>query len=961
MVPADRWPRVRSVLEDILDRTPDERGTYLSRACANEPDVRFEVESLLRAHDSAGRFLESPDPGTRSSTAPVEEAETLEPGTRLGVFEIVALIGAGGMGQVYEARDTRLDRRVAIKVLSSALTPDFRRAAWVEQEARALSRLVHPHVCVLLDVGYAAVRDDCPQPFLVMEFVEGETLADRLRRGRLPLHEALRFAIEIAEALAAAHAHRIVHRDLKPGNIMLTTAGVKLLDFGLASLRDVAPAAAIAGQASGPPAAIVGTVPYMSPEQLRGEDIDGRSDLFSFGAVLFEITAGRRAFESQSTLETAAMILSGDPPPLPVVDPPVPPAIDRLVRTCLAKVPSQRWQHAHDVALQLREIAVRTTEAQPARAVRRTGLWGWAAAGALAVTAAVLAWRGGPEGTPAATTRRLMFDAAPVLAGEAWSPAASPDGRMIALLAGNEHGSDGFFIHRLEAGVTARTSQKAPESCGWGANWSADGRGLLYMAGNQLRRIDALTGGETILGEVPAALSTFRGGVSQSPDGTILTGGPRLRRLSAGDRVLREVSTGAGDDTLQIWPSFLPNGRDFLFTQSSPRAEERGVFIGSLDSDRTVRLLPEFTNAAVAPPEHLVFGRNGAILAQRLVPRTRALTGEATVLASGALSVDGYTHFTVTGDGSLVYVPGVDSAPSRLTWFDRNGRPLGTIGDPGVYRQFVISPDGRRAVVERRELRDQATGRSTLGVLDLVRGTTVPANGLQSGQTGFGGDLDPVWAPDSVRFAFTASVDEDFDLFATGLNATDPPDRLARLPGMQWAEQWSADGRFVLYSQSDSATDVSLWALPLEGRRPIALVQSPGWNEEPQLSPDGRWLAFSSNESGRFEIYLQPFGRPGERSRLTSEGGSQPKWRADGRELFFLSVDGVLMAAAVPPVGEPGAPKALFRTPLRPNPIVDQYGATPDGKRFLVLTPIHSTETARLSVISHWTGLIDRR
>jgi Tol biopolymer transport system component len=918
------------------------------------PDVRTEVESLLRAHELIGGFLESPIPASSSPTEQVDQLETLARGTRLGVFEIVSLVGAGGMGQVYEARDTRLDRRVAIKVLSPALTGDSCRVARVEQEARALSRLVHPHVCVLLDVGHASVRGGRQQPFLVMEFVDGETLADRLRRGRLPLDEALHYGMQIAEALAAAHAQGIVHRDLKPGNIMLTMAGVKLLDFGLASLRDNGTGAA--GTTTARPE-IVGTVPYMSPEQLRGEGVDGRSDLFSFGTVLFEMTAGRRAFESKSSLETAAMILGGDPPPLPDVDPPVPPAIDRLVRTCLAREPSRRWQHAHDVALQLREIVDRETDLRPTPAVRHRRPWGWVAAGALAVTAAVLAWRGGTTVAPAPTPRRLMIDAAPVRAGELRSPTASPDGRMIAFMAGNERGHDGFFVHRFDTGVTTRVQYAHHGS--WGAAWSVDGRALLYSSANTLRRLDAATGSDTILGAVPAVLSTLAAGVAQATDGTILIGGSTLHRLSDGDHVPRKVYAGTVVDTMQVWPSFLPNGRDFLFTQFSPRENERGVFVGSLNSDHVFRLLPDLTNAVVTASGHLVFGREGAILAQRLEPGMRALVGRAEVVAFDALLVDGYTHFAATSDGTLVYVPAAESAPSHLTWFDRGGRRLGTVGDPAVYRQFAISPDGQRALVERWGVRG-TTGGSALGVLDLNRGTFVQANDLHSAQPGFGGDLDSVWAPDGVRFAFTGIVDEEFDLFATRLNATEPPSRLARLPGMQWAEQWSADGRFFLYAQTDSADSTSLWALQLDGGQPIPLVQSPGANEEPQLSPDSRWLAFSSDATGRHEILMQPFGRPGERLRITNDGGSQPKWRADGRELFYLSADGTLMTVSMT-TGEPAAPKALFKTPLHLSPNLDQYGPTPDGARFLVLTPLPMAETARLHVISDWAGLIAGR
>jgi eukaryotic-like serine/threonine-protein kinase len=962
MLAPDRWTRIRGLLEEVVNRSPDDRQAYLAKACNGDVDVREEVESLLRAHDAAGGFLE---PGAAHATGGERFASTLvpalQPGARLGSFEILALLGAGGMGQVYRARDTRLDRRVALKILAPDLAVDRRNRDRFEREARALSRLTHPHICMLLDIGRADVADSERQ-FLVMELLEGETLASRLTRGPLSIDDALKYAIQIAEALAVAHTHGIIHRDLKPANIMLTKSGVKLLDFGLARLRDSA-GAATGDTASGHTAmnVIAGTLPYMSPEQLRGEEIDARSDIFAFGVVLHEMLSARRPFAADSQAALIAMILEHDPPRLSDSQPLISPALDRLVKTCLAKDPADRWQHAHDIALELKGLQDRSLESHAVRIGRSPRLVttiGWVLASMLAVAVALLILvrptTTGPRGT---APRRLMLDAAPVAAGEAWSPAMSPDGRTIAFIGGAEDVAR-FYVHDLATAETRPLNAITPEGCGFASTWSADGRTLLVFAGQRLTAIDAASGSTRTLAESSSPLSTLHGGVTQSRSGTFLVGGARLRRLSHGQGVFGDVYRQQPRVTLQLWPSFLPNGREFLFTQASSDAERQGIFLGSLDSDRTVRLLPVFSNAVLSQSGDLIFGRDGAVLAQRFDQKNRSVTGESAVIASNVTSTEGYTHFAVGADDTLVYVPHATAAGHELVWYDRAGKAAGTVGAPLGYRQIAMAPDGRRVAVERNDL----SAGSSLGILDLARGTMAVANPIMAadGAFAFGGDLDPAWAPDAQRLAFTAWMDNEADLFVSGVSPSEPPVRLARRPGMQWMEQWSWDGRFILYVQSDSATKTSLWALPLEGdRKPFVLVDSPSLNDEPQLSPDGRWLAYVSNESGRYEVYLQPFGRTWYRFRLSIEGGGQPKWRADGRELFYMALDGTMMAVAVPPDGEPGKPQMLFKTPLQPAPWVDQYAVTPDGERFLIISPGRTTHPARLSVLSNWPALLD--
>ena len=547
-----------------------------------------------------------------------------------------------------------------------------------------------------------------------------------------------------------------------------------------------------------------------------------------------------------------------------------------------------------------------------------------------------------------------MVDVAPVVAGQAWSPVVSPDGRMVAFLGGPDYGNT-LFVHHLDTGVTRQLTTLAGFGCAASSGWSSDGRTLFYAFGETLRAVDVATGTVTVLAHAPPPVSKFDGGASEGAGGTILVGGPRLRRLLPGERMLRDVFRSDPTVTLQVWPRFLPDGREFLFTQGSNDPARTGVFLGSLDSDRVVRLLGDFSNAALSPTGHLVFGRGGAILAQPFNRDGRAPAGEPAVIVSGVANASGYTPFALGADNTIVYIADEGSPTTALEWYDRGGHAIGTVGTALAYRQVALAPDGRRIAIERF---DHPAGTSNLWILDLARGTMVAANPAVGEDRGLRDDGNLVWAPDGRRLAFTATVDAEVDLFL--LNPQQPPVRLAR-PGMQYAKQWSADGRFILYTQVDSATKNSLWALPLEGdRTPIVLVDSASLNDSPQLSPDGHWLAYGSNESGRAEVYIQKFPGASDRVRLSTDGGGQPKWRGDGRELFYVTGDGTMMAVAWPDHGEPGQPRALFRTSAQFLPYLDQYTVTPNGQRFLVISPSAAKGFARLDVISNWPALLDK-
>ena len=491
--------------------------------------------------------------------------------------------------------------------------------------------------------------------------------------------------------------------------------------------------------------------------------------------------------------------------------------------------------------------------------------------------------------------------------------------------------------------------------CGWGPSWSADGRSLVYLLSNHLKTVDVGTGAEHVLVVSSAEDLESRTGVARNEQGTVLIGGRRLQRLSPGVQGPRAVVTSDPSVMLQVWPSFLANGRDFVFAQKATDPAQQGIFLGSLDTNRAVRLVPHFSNAVLAPSGHLVFGRDGVIVAQRFNPDTRSVEGEPTAIVRDVTSRADYTHFAVGADRTLVYVPADAKPTSELVWYDRRGSKLGTLGPRLPYRQIVMAPDGRRAVVEG-DSNDSGANPPRFLLLDLVRGTTVAANGAVRNNTALG---DAVWSPDGQRLVFAGLNNGDVDLFVANVDSSEPPAVLAHLPLQQYPEQWSADGRFILYSQIDSATKVSLWALPLEGdRKPILLVDAPFLQDEVQLSPDGRWLTYVSYESGRAEVYLQPFGRPGVRSRISTAGGGQPKWRADGREVFYVALDGTVMAVPFPITGDPGDAQPLFPTTVQSVPYLDQVAATPDGQKFLVISPVSTADPARLAVIENWPALI---
>jgi Tol biopolymer transport system component len=867
----------------------------------------------------------------------------LQTGARLGPYEIVALLGAGGMGEVYRARDTRLDRTVAVKVLSPELSSDPSFRARFEREARTISSLSHPHICVLHDVGRHGDAD-----YLVFEHLEGQTLEQRLKteRGGLKLAEALRIATEVADALDAAHRHGIVHRDLKPGNVMLTAAGAKLLDFGLAKWRPDRDAGAGSTLSTGeatPTArgAVIGTLQYMAPEQLQGRDADARTDLFALGEVIYEMVTGRRAFAGETPASVAAKILELDPPPMSTVTAVSPSALDRVVQRCLAKDPEDRWQSARDVLLELRwvrEDGARASATPPRTAASRAGRWlPWALAAA-ALAAAGLAWVRRPA--PDAAARPVVrFDVAlpPNMSLEDWrgSPVLSPDGRLLVVPVAFD-GRSLLALRRLEDPAVVPL---AGTEGGRQPFFSPSGRSLAFFADRKLKRLDLARGPAVTLADVARGM-----GGDWNPDGVLLfaPGGTGLFRIGESGGQPQPVTTldARRGDGAHVFPRFLPDGRSFLFTV---RGREPGIYRGSLGSADSLRLVDATSRGYYVGPGYLAFQRGRTLLAAPFDARTGALNGAAFPIAEQVFALQYAATFA--GDLAYVFDGGVSA---QLAWFARDGRRLAEVGPPGPYRQIALSPSGRRVAIQRGE--SVARGfEADLWVMDLAtevlsRLTTDPAL-----------ETDPSWSPDERSLAFATDRTGRGSIFVKDL-ATGQERMLFEFPSAVVLDEWTADGKFVVFRSEG----FKIHALPMSGDpTPRVLIDTPAATvrDQSHVSADGRFIAFNSDESGRWEVYVASFPGLANLRQVSSNGGMQPMWRRDGRELFYLSPRGELMSVEFGAGGsdapEARAPRALFRTGLTPSVQVGEYAVSPDGQRFLLLEPVGDRGSS-VSLLLNW-------
>jgi eukaryotic-like serine/threonine-protein kinase len=894
----------------------------------------------------------------------------LSSGTKLGPYEIIAPVGAGGMGEVYRARDTRLDRTVAIKVLPSQLAENPDAKQRFDREARAISSLNHPNICTLHDVG-----EQGGVSYLVMEYLEGETLADRLSNGPLPIELVLRYGIEICDGLERAHRNSVVHRDLKPGNIMLTKAGAKLMDFGLAKSLVAPPAVSpsLTATLSTPMGShpltaqgtVVGTFQYMSPEQVEGKDADARSDIFAFGAVLYEMAAGKRAFEGKTAASAMAAVLERDPAPISTVQPAVPPALDRLVKTCLAKDPDDRWQTAHDVKLQLKQIAesgsqasaqaaLPTTTPTPVPALgskNRTKL-PWVLATILGlITASVLLMQylAGSKQLP---LLRLAINPPPKtqfnVSGDNGGPAMlSPDGRYVVFSASSSTGVQ-LYLRPLES----LNAQKLPGTeAAMFPFWSPDSRSVAFFTADKLKRID-------IDGSSPVTIcdSTLGRGGTWNQDGTIvaaLSYNTGLSRIPAsGGPPLLITKVDNVKYTSHRWPWFLPDGKHVIYVavnHTSAMSPETGVFITSLDGSDNRLLFHSLANAVYATGR-LLYVRENSLLAQSFDASTLKLTGEPQTLNENVQFDSGLwrSNLSVSATGNMVYASGAATGSQTLAWYDRTGKVLGTVGEPSAYFDLEISPDNKQLAVT-----DGNTSAATIWVYDL-------ATKLKSRFTfSPGTHRTPVWSPDGREIAFTTNQQAAIARKEVSSGATDQILLSSAEPQFQAVTDWSADGRYLMYDQG-SGIKLSLWVLPLAGdRKPFQYA--PEGTFDGKFSPDMRWVAFQSNETGRPEVFIAPFPWTGAKWQVSTNGGTQPLWRGDGKELFFFDFSGIVSVEVngSGPAFQVGALKPLFPR-LALNGFSQEYSVTKDGQRFLAITPSEGGSQT-LTLVQNWPAELRKK
>jgi Tol biopolymer transport system component len=880
----------------------------------------------------------------------------LTAGTRLGPYEIAAPIGAGGMGEVYKATDTRLHRTVAVKVLPDhvASNPDLKQR--FEREAKALAALSHPHICPVFDVGSLNEID-----FLVMEYLEGETLEQRLKKGALPLAQALQTGIQIADALAAAHRAGIVHRDLKPGNIMLAKSGAKLLDFGLAKTDPAAVAGSPSMLPTTPPGltqqgSILGTVQYMAPEQLEGEAADPRTDIFAFGAVFHEMVTGRLAFEGKSQASLIGAILKDDPRPLSTLQPLAPPLLERIVAKSLAKNPDARWQSASDLRDEM-QWAMRAPSLSMVPHVaggRDRVAWTIACVALVAAAMAVAtAWYIGARSSGTVAPEMRLEVSMPGRF-EDWV-AVSPDARSL-VSGGLADGKWQLWLRRLDS-TTAR-----PLAGTEGAVypfWSPDSRSIAFFAEGKLKRID-------VAGGPPQTLANAREprGGTWGPDGTIifaptLYGG--LYRVSASGGEAKQLTRLESGQRSHRFPSFLPDGFHFLYFDTAS-----GTYLGTLDEGAPKRITPTVDSAMLyTPPGMLLFVRERTLMAQPFSLETYETSGELVRIAelaaltgtvnTGSISVSASANGTIAFRGASE----VPTGGMRLAWFDRSGQEIGGVAqvDPGFLVDMDLSPDATHIAATRSP--NRALGGLDVWVTETERGvstrlTSDPAT-----------DQLPVWSPDGKRIVFASNRKGTLDLFEAPFNSSGSEKPLLELPGTTYPTDWSSDGRFVLYGETSPASGYDLWALPMFGdRKPIPVANREFDEVSGRLSRDLRWVAYESNEAGRFEIVVQAFRDPTVKWQISSGGGMQPRWRDDGRELFYVAADGTLMAAPIIPLPDGGTLQPGRPAPLVRNRLVfdayrgvrfNRYAVTPDGQRFLMIVPAEEA-IAPVVVILNWPG-----
>jgi eukaryotic-like serine/threonine-protein kinase len=919
---------------------------------------------------------------------------TLTNGTRLGPYEILSLLGAGGMGEVYLAEDMRLGRKIALKVLPTSYAHDADRLRRFEQEARATSALNHANIRTVYDIG---VHDG--QSFIVAELLEGEELREQLNKGALPVGKAIAYAQQIAAGLAAAHEKGIIHRDLKPENIFVTREGrVKILDFGLAKLK-LPESPAVDSQAPTQkkitdPGTVMGTVSYMSPEQVRGQDADHRADIFSFGMILYEMLCGKRAFNGASVADVMSAILKEEPPDLGELNAKFSPALEKVVRRCLEKQPERRFQTVSDLgfalealmmpslvnasgllskeagglhAHPLEHVAARLFSLLTKRSDRlqrllgwRTRL-GWILAAALSIVALAFA---------VALFRLMYFSPAPVESRatftylpwpvkakssytETGTPAISPDGHFIAVTAEKE-GRNYIWLYSQDKPEPEQLQNTLDARHPF---WSPDSKNIGFFSRGELKRISISDGAAKTICKSPDG----QGGAwskenvilfAPRPDGT------PIYRVSVKDGVPTQA-TGLDKERVEtghLFPRFLPDDRHFVFLSRSAKPENTGIGVGSLDQQQTRFLFRSDSNAEFSDAGYLLFMRDREILARPFDVEKLQSSGDYTRLAEkGNFNIEPpYAPLSVWRDRLLVY-QGAGNLKAQLVWVDRRGKQLSMVAEEREYSWLNLSRDDKQQML-LLGYEPQNAGHDLL-LYDLTRNTPTPFN------TGPASTKFPIWSPDGLTTAFCSNREGLWEIRQKGVNDNDvKDDPLSKGESHQiFLEDWSSDGRFIVYRIIGEKLSFDLWLLPMIGdRQPKPYLETQFDTMLAKVSPDGRWLAYRSNESGRNEIYVQSFPEPGRKFMVSNRGGTLPRWQRNGQELYYVAADDKLMAVRVQTGANfaPGAPEALFDLgSCGLSNIRYVYDVSDDGQKFLVIRPLEDSSSRPLTVAHNWTKL----
>lgn len=890
---------------------------------------------------------------------------TLEKGQRLGPYKIEKPLGAGGMGEVYRAKDTRLDRTVAIKVLPerTAMNADLR--ARFEREAKAISSLNHPNICTLHDVGHHEGID-----FLVMEYLEGEVLSERLKRSAMDVEEGLDIAIQIADALATAHCQGLIHRDLKPDNIFLTKDGAKLLDFGLAKIQisegviegytGVTQTSPLTGKGT-----IIGTLYYMSPEQLEGQEADARSDIFAFGATLFEMITGQRAFEGQSQASLIAAVIERTPPPISEVKPMAPPGLVRLVKKSLEKDPDLRWQSARDLADELRWIAQSGSQAGvPAPVSSRRKLrfrLAWTVAAIALVSTIVFASLYLTVEQPARNSARFSIMPEEHLTRIEW-PRISPDGQLLAFLGTDSLNTSSIWIRPLNSLEAYRLA--GTEDAGR-PFWSPDSRYLAYFAERKyLKKIPVAGGPAQLICEYTGADGSW--GSEETILFDFMLNDPIMRVPAAGGSPTSgTILDEDGGEKWHAWPWWLPDGKHFLYLAGVDTTGQRAAYsadqghilkVGSLDGGADKELLRVYSRVEYCAPGYLIHCRDGVLFAQRLDVDNMAVAGEPIPIAENVEMGPVAYHFSVSNEGTLVYMSESDTGNSQIIAVDHEGNILDTIGETGQYNDLALSPGGRRLAFVKREPREN---QSDVWIHHLDRGLSSRLTFAEAN------DWRPVWSPDGERIAFASIRTGNVGIHERSASGTGDSRLICDWQGsVSIPMDWSRDGRFLSILRFHDSWDIYFVDM-VDSTDPQPVLTTPHNELFGSFSPDGRYLAYQSDESGRPEVYVRELGEAGGKWQISADGGFTQRWRADGKELYFWDVNNYLVAVPVQANGrafKTGQPRRLFQRVVNTIPGLGRrcYDVTAAGDLFYLNVPIDVAEQSQFIIVLNWDAELEK-